>query len=87
MRGLQLESYDLALSSAAQGMGIALGQQPYVERDLVTGTLVELFPGLRVANPRSWYLVCRKGKQDQNKLAIFREWLLAEIAADPSLAG
>ncbi len=84
--GLQLESYDLALSSAVQGMGIALGQQSYVERDLASGTLVEVFPGRRVKNPRRWYLACRKEKQNLQKLVNFREWLLQEIREDTSIS-
>ena len=83
--GLQLESYDVALSSAAQGMGIALGQQPYVSRDLCAGSLVELFPDLRVRNPNRWYLACRNEKWQQHKMELFRQWLLAEIQADETL--
>ncbi len=84
-QGLQLESYDLALSSAAQGMGIALGQQPYISRDLASGALIEIFPGLRTLNPRSWYLACRKEKREQPKIEIFRAWLLEQIASDEQL--
>ena len=84
-QGLQLESYDLALSSAAQGMGIALGQQPYISRDLASGALIEMFPGQRVRNPRSWYLACRKDKRDQAKIEVFRSWLLKQIAEDQQL--
>jgi LysR family glycine cleavage system transcriptional activator len=84
-RGLQLESYDLALNSAVQGMGIALGQQPYVDRDLRAGTLVELFPTRRVPNPRRWYLACRQEKQHLQKLTIFRDWLFSEIVEDATL--
>ena len=85
--GLQLESYDVALTSAAQGMGVALGQQPYVATDLQTGRLVELFPQRRVPNPNHWYLVCRSEKRHQPKLTIFRDWLTGEIAKDPDLPG
>jgi LysR family glycine cleavage system transcriptional activator len=84
--GLQLESYDVALTSAAQGIGIALGQQPYISMDLQTNALVEIFPEHRVANPNSWYFVCRKEKSQQKKLEIFREWLLQEIREDQTLS-
>jgi LysR family glycine cleavage system transcriptional activator len=84
-QGLQLESYDLALSSAAQGMGIALAQQPYISRDLANGALVEMFPGLRVINPRSWYLACRKEQREQAKIEVFRSWLLKQVALDQQL--
>jgi LysR family transcriptional regulator, glycine cleavage system transcriptional activator len=84
-QGLQLESYDVALNSAVQGMGIALGQQPYTTRDMETGSLVELFPGRRIRNPNRWYLACRNEKYDQAKLQIFRQWLLDQIAEDQTL--
>lgn len=83
--GLQLESYDVALKSAAQGMGIALGQQPYVADDLAQGLLLEVFPGLRVKNPHSWFFACRQEKSDQPRLRAFRGWLLKQIAADTEL--
>jgi LysR family glycine cleavage system transcriptional activator len=80
-----LESYDISLTSAAQGMGIALGQQPYIARDLQSGSLVELFPEMRVHNPKRWFLVCRRDKHNQPKMTLFREWLLAEIQEDDTL--
>ena len=83
--GLQFESYDVALSSAAQGIGIALGQQPYTSRDFRNRTLVEVFPELRVANPNSWYLAYRAEKRHIPKIEIFREWLLNEVVADNEL--
>jgi len=43
--GLQFDSYDLALNAAAQGLGVALGMEPFVNRDLESGLLVEPFPG------------------------------------------
>ena len=83
--GLQLESYDVALSTAAQGIGVALGQQPYITRDLQAGTLVEIFPSAQVPNPNNWYLTCRNEKRHQKKLSLFRKWLMDEIQADDSL--
>jgi LysR family glycine cleavage system transcriptional activator len=66
-------------------MGIALGQQPYMSRDLDSGMLVEIFPGRRIKNPNEWYYVCRKEKKDYSKIETFRKWLLEEVAADPEL--
>ena len=85
--GLRFESYDVALASAVRGIGVALGQQPYMERDLRAGTLVELFPGKRVPNPNRWFLACRTEMRGQQKFAAFARWLQAEIAADDSLSG
>ncbi|AQA18165.1 LysR family transcriptional regulator [Halioglobus japonicus] len=83
--GLQLESYDVALSSAVQGIGIALGQQPYLEGELETGDLVELFPELRMPNTNRWYLACRTEKRDTAKLEALRQWLISEVESDPNL--
>jgi LysR family transcriptional regulator, glycine cleavage system transcriptional activator len=83
--GLQFDSYDLALSTAVQGLGIALGMQPYVSRDLQSGLLVELFPEQRVKTAGEWYLVCRQERTNSAKVIAFREWLLREINADPDL--
>ena len=83
--GLSFDSFDLALFAALQGMGVALGEQPYVSRELRSGLLVELFPGRRVRNPNEWYFVCRKEKKDQLKIDAVRQWLLAEVAADEDL--
>jgi LysR family transcriptional regulator, glycine cleavage system transcriptional activator len=83
--GLSFDSYDLALFAALQGMGVALGQQPYVSRELRSGLLVELFPGRRVANPNEWYFVCRKERKDYAKIDAVRSWLLAEVANDNDL--
>ncbi len=83
--GLQLESYDVALSSAVQGIGIALGQQPYLDRELETGDLVELFPELRLPNTNRWYLACRSEKRHAAKMEALRSWLLGEVANDPNL--
>ena len=38
-----------------------------------------------IYNPQRWYLVYRNEKSKQSRLALFREWLLAEIAADETL--
>lgn len=83
--GLQFDSYDHALASARAGVGVALGMQPYLAADLRAGALVEAFPGKRVRHDSDWYLVCRRERAGDMKIRRFREWLLAEIAADPDI--
>jgi LysR family glycine cleavage system transcriptional activator len=83
--GLQFDSYDHALSTATQGLGVALGMQPYVSRDISAGLLVELFPGQRTNAAGEWYLVCRRERADNKNIAIFRRWLLDAINDDASL--
>ena len=84
--GLQFDSYDHALSTAMQGLGVALGMQPYMERDLKSGLLVELFPEQRVQAAGEWYLVCKQDRAEAKKIKVFREWMLAEIDSDESLS-
>jgi LysR family glycine cleavage system transcriptional activator len=83
--GLRFDSYDLAYTAALQGMGIALGQQPYIGSELAAGLLVEIFPGARVDNPNKWYFACREEKSRQPGIETLRQWLLREVAADTSL--
>ena len=83
--GLQFDSYDHALSTAAQGLGVALGMQPYLAKDLRSGLLVEAFPGKRIRNDRDWYYVYRRERSKQPKIAAFRDWLLAKVAEDPDI--
>lgn len=83
--GLQFDSYDHALSTAIQGMGVALGMQPYVAREMDAGLLVEPFPEMRVPHQGDWYFVSRKEKAHQKKVALFRGWLLQQIEEDPDI--
>lgn len=82
---LQLESYEVAISSAISNIGVLLGQEPYVARSLRAGTLVEMLPGHSVENPNAWHLVSRRERWDSPKLRVFRDWLCNEIAADTDL--
>lgn len=83
--GQQFDSYDLAMNSAMQGIGVALGMEPFVNRDLAAGVLVEPFPDQRVYVPGDWYLVCREEKTSHPDIVSFREWLLEQVAADESM--
>jgi len=80
--GLQFDSYDHALATATQGIGVALGMQPYVSRDLASGLLVEAFPGKRIRHQDDWYFVCREDKAKQQKIITFRNWLLEHVNKD-----
>ncbi|MEE4109994.1 MAG: LysR substrate-binding domain-containing protein [Halieaceae bacterium] len=82
---LQLESYEVAINSAVSGMGIMLGQEPYLAKSLAAGTLVEALPDACVDNPNPWFLVARPERWDSGKLRAFRRWLREEISADDTL--
>jgi LysR family glycine cleavage system transcriptional activator len=78
-QGLQVDSYDLAFNTASQGLGVALGMRPFVDRELQSGALAELFPGHRVTAPGAWYLACREEQSDDDRVVAFRSWLLEEV--------
>jgi LysR family glycine cleavage system transcriptional activator len=83
--GLRLDSYDLAWYTASQGLGVALGMEPFVNRELESGALLEPFPGRRVYPRGDWYLACRIDKSDRPEIRIFRDWLLHEVHRDKSM--
>ncbi|MEK0084130.1 transcriptional regulator GcvA [Benzoatithermus flavus] len=85
-RGPLFDSYLLALEAAIDGQGIALVPDFLAEADLKAGRIVEPFP-LRVPQRGGWYLVCRKERQQDGRIARLRTWLAAEIAADLGRAG
>jgi len=85
--GLQFDSYDMALNTAMQGHGIALGMEPFVNHDLEAGLLVDPFPGRHVFARGDWYLACRKENANMDKVVKFRAWMLEEICKDPSTQG
>ena len=83
--GLQFDSYDMAMTTAMQGHGIALGMEPFVNHDLEAGLLVEPLPGRRVFTRGDWNLVCRKEKANADNVTKFRAWMLGEIQRDSSM--
>jgi LysR family glycine cleavage system transcriptional activator len=84
--GLQFDSYDHSISTAIQGMGVALGMQPYVGKELASGLLIEPFATMRVKHHSDWYFVYRQQKFEQHKIQVFEAWLIAQIEDDPELA-
>lgn len=84
-RGLAFDSYDHALATARQGLGVALAMEVYAADDLERGDLVEPFAPLRAPHPSDWWFVCRQEQVDLPKIRVFRDWLRAEVAADPRL--
>jgi LysR family glycine cleavage system transcriptional activator len=85
--GLQMDSYDLALNTAAQGLGVALGMHPFVNRELQNGTLQELFPDTRIEARGHWHLACREALEDDERVIVFRQWLLDEVRKDSFVTG
>jgi LysR family glycine cleavage system transcriptional activator len=84
--GLIFDSNDHALAAAREGVGVALGMQPYFAKEFAAGVLVEAFPGMRVRFDNDWYFVCRKERAKEPKISAFLSWLQKEIADDPDIS-
>lgn len=69
---LQLTS----LSAAVEGVGIAIGRTPLIDRDLARGQLVEPFD-VRVNSSSSYYVTSPTSKSKQDKVRAFRDWALS----------
>ena len=82
----RFDSYDLALTAAVGGMGVALAIEPFAQSELETGRLVELFSGMRIPLPGDWYFVTPVTKTSLEKVATFEDWLIKEIDADSRLS-
>lgn len=73
------DSSRIAIDAAIAGAGVALGN-PLLHADLLRDKdLVQPFAHL-VPSGESYWLVCPEVTRDQRRVAIFRNWLLDEIA-------
>jgi LysR family glycine cleavage system transcriptional activator len=82
--GPRFDTIQLAITAAAEGMGVAIGRLPLVEDFLTEGKLVAPF-ALRVTSKNVYWLLSSRSRPLSNAAQIFREWLLAELGlpADP----
>src|SRR5512143_691163 len=69
------------MQAAAEGQGIALGRATLLGNDERNGVLVRPF-AVEAPSPRRHWLVYPPRSADSPKIAAFRAWLHAEIAAD-----
>ena len=69
----------LAISAAADGMGVALESVRLAEREIARGDVVEIGVGAFVPLARDTHFLTYRASQARvEKIAAFREWLLAE---------
>jgi LysR family glycine cleavage system transcriptional activator len=78
------EDLSIVYQCAIEGLGVALGQLPYLEKELAQGLLVAPHPFI-LTRSRGYYLVCPEDQALDPKVAHFRQWLLAQLPADGGL--
>lgn len=76
--GLTVENDSLAIEAAMAGLGLALVVEPIVRRHLAEGRLVTPFP-VEVVRDQAYYLVYPEERENEARVAAFRDWLLAEL--------
>jgi LysR family glycine cleavage system transcriptional activator len=72
--GMTFDTCLLSFQAACEGLGFAIANRSYVERDLLEGRLVAPFD-YEFPNNHGWHLVCSKARADLPKITAFREWL------------
>jgi len=78
--GRRFDNCLMALEAAGNGLGFALVNPAYLERDISIGRLVAPFSEELTRNT-GWYFVYPPRAEDLNKIAVFRDWLFRELAA------
>jgi len=77
--GPRFSQADHAIDAALAGVGIVLGRRALVVKDLAEGRLVAPFPTALRTGARFSFL-CLKGMEQRPQIAVFRDWILEEIA-------
>jgi LysR family glycine cleavage system transcriptional activator len=78
---LQLTS----LEAAVDGLGIAIGRTPLVNRDLASGRLVEPF-NVRVPSSSAYFVTSPNSKAKLKKVELFREWAIERLGKNADTA-
>ena len=79
------EFYAFAIQAALDGVGVAIGLQPYIVDDLAAGRLVAPF-ALSVRKEQGWYLTFRNAAKSQADFVAFMEWVRKEARVETERA-
>lgn len=83
-RGQVFATLDLATSAAAGGLGVAMADLHLVEVELAEGRLIAPFQ-LVVRDGTGYVLATEAGRLDEPRVAVFKDWLLSELATSGNL--
>lgn len=75
----------LAIDAAVAGQGVALARSALAALDLKAGRLVRPLAE-SVPAPIAYWIVCPRATAEAPKIAVLREWLLAQAEADQAAA-
>ncbi len=80
-RGLQFDHPTLALDAAADGLGVTLATPLFARNELERGDVVVAFP-IEITLDRAYYAITSATSSQRPEVIAFRQWLLAEAAAN-----
>lgn len=78
-KSIYFDSCMMSYEAANAGMGFAVANRAYMASDIRAERLVAPF-AVHHPNRSGWYLVCAEETLSARKLALFKQWLLAEAA-------
>ena len=81
LHGPILNHASMLIDAAVDSQGISLARTALAAADLINGRLVRPFPTTLLLKNTYW-IVCPKATSELPKIVAFRDWLLAEAAAD-----
>lgn len=84
-RSIVFDSLITAFEAAAQGLGVAIGRRPLVDRDLEDGRLVTVLGPPRHCSTGYWLVAARESLRKQEAI-VFRNWIRSELRATEHLA-
>jgi len=85
-RGPRFDNSLIAYKAAEEGLGMAMGRGVLLESNLAGGRLVAPFD-MRLASRHAYFFACAEGSEHARKIALFRRWLSAQVAAiEPRIA-
>jgi LysR family glycine cleavage system transcriptional activator len=79
--GTVLNRASMTIDAAVDGQGIALARTTLAAWDLISGRLVRPF-SIALQLSKTFWIVCPKATAALPKIVTFRDWMLAEAAAD-----
>ena len=82
--GPVLNHASMLIDAAIEGQGVALARTTLAATDLLNDRLARPF-SVAIPLSNTFWIVCPKATRNLPKLVAFREWLLAEAAADVQL--
>lgn len=78
-RGPRFSHADHGIDAAIDGGGVVLGRKALAERDLARGQLYAPFD-LVLPTKASFWFACPSAAMEREKVKVFRDWLMKEIA-------